>query len=229
MSDSKRIVCLANSRKLSGRCIVGREWSAERGAGNWIRPVSAREGREVSEYERQYEDGSDPRVLDVIDVPVIERKPEDWQTENWLLDPEFYWRKEARYSWFDLPGLVDPVAPLWIDGFGTYDGRNDRIPVESMASVRDSLRLVHVERLELAVFSPGEAFGNAKRRVQGRFSHAGTDYALWVTDPVHERACLAKLDGVHELRDCYLTISLGEPYQGACYKLIAAIIGCDFR
>lgn len=227
MASVKRIVCLANARKLSGRCVAGREWSAERGAGEWIRPVSARDSGEVSEYERQYEDGSDPRPLDVIDIPLLEPRPEDWQTENWLLDSEAYWRKEGKYSWFDLPDIVDPVKPLWIDGFSTYNGRNDKVPLESTASVSSSLRLIHVKRLTLAVFSPGEAFGNRKRRVQGRFSHADRDYALWVTDPDYERAYLSKLNGVYEIRDCYATVSFGEPYQGACYKLIAAVMEVD--
>ena len=229
MTDSKRIVCLANSRKLSGRCIAGREWSEGRGAGNWVRPVSARQGQEVSEYERQYEDGSDPRVLDIVSIPVLEPRPEDWQTENWLLDPELYWRKEGKYSWFDLAELADAAEPLWIDGYCTYNGRHDKIPLDSMASVSGSLRLIHVGKLKLNVFKPGEAFGNSKRRVQGRFSHAGADYALWVTDPLYERRYLAKLDGVYDVDECYLTINLGEPYQGACYKLIAAIIECDRR
>ena len=227
MTESKRIVCLANSRKLAGRCIAGREWSEARGAGRWVRPVSARAGREVSEHERQYEDGSDPRVLDIVNVPVLKPMPEDWQTENWLLDPEYYWGKEGTYSWFDLPRLVDPVTPLWLDGYSTYHGRNDKIPIESIASLSSSLRLIHVGRLELEVFSPGEAFGNPKRRVQGRFSHAGKGYALWVTDPGYERKYLAKLDGAYEIGECYLTVSLGEPYEGACYKLIAAIIEGD--
>ena len=34
----------------------------------------------MSEYERQYEDGSDPQVLDVIDVPLLEPQPTDYQT-----------------------------------------------------------------------------------------------------------------------------------------------------
>ena len=50
MSGTKRIVCLANSRKISGRSIAGREWAENRGAGRWIRPVSARENQEVSEH-----------------------------------------------------------------------------------------------------------------------------------------------------------------------------------
>ena len=91
MTDSKRIACLANSRKLTGRCVAGREIKGRKG-GKWIRPVSSRPGREVDEYERQYEDGSDPCVLDIIRIPVKEPIPEAWQTENWLLHPEYYWK-----------------------------------------------------------------------------------------------------------------------------------------
>ena len=45
-----------------------------------------------------------------------------------------------------------------------------------------------------------------------------------VTDPGWERTYLAKLNGTYDIGACYLTISLGEPYEDACYKLIAAII-----
>ena len=122
---------------------------------------------------------------------------------------------------------MDPIAPLWIDGQSTFHGRNDKIQLGSANSVPDSLRLVHVERLNLSVFSPGEAFGDSKRRVQGQFTHAGTEYRLWVTDPGYERAYLAKPDGVYTIGECYLTISLGEPFEDAFYKLIAAIIRAE--
>ena len=229
MPEVKRIVCLANSRKLHGRCIAGREWIDGR-AGRWIRPVSDREHQEVSEYERQYEDGSDPRVLDVIDVPVLEpAKGESYQTENWLLDPVYYWERAGRLSWFDLPALADAVAPLWLDGHSTYHGLNDRIPEELADSAGDSLKLVHVDELDLAVFKPGEAFGNTKRRVLGRFRYAGNAYALWVADPVYERQYLAKLDGDYPIGECFLTVSLGEPFGGAVYKLIATVITAERR
>ena len=226
MANVKRIVCLANSRKLSGRCIAGREWR-DGSAGPWVRSVSARDGEEVSEYERQYEDGSDPRVCDVMDAPVLESRPKDYQTENWLLDPKYYWVKVGRLPWLELSALVDPSAPLWIDGHGTYNGRNDKVPLEAAGSVADSLRLIHIHQLTLRVYKPGEAFGNNKRRVQGWFMHAGPEYGLWVTDPGFERRYLKKLDGACEIGECYLTISLGEPYGDACYKLIAAIIVRD--
>src|SRR5690349_939479 len=117
MTIVKRIVCLANSRKLSGRCIAGKE-----SLGGWLRPVSSREHEEVSEYERQYSDGSDPRVLDIMDVPLLEARPKDYQQENWLLDPDKYWRKVGRATWTDVDLLVDTLEPLWIDGYHTYHG-----------------------------------------------------------------------------------------------------------
>lgn len=66
--------------------------------------------------------------------------------------------------------------------------------------------------------------GWAGTRVQGRFSSDGTGYWLWVTDPIVERQYLAKSDGDYPVGETYLTISIGEPYQDYCYKLIATVI-----
>jgi Dual OB-containing domain len=220
---TKRMVCLANSRKLSGRCIAGKEMRRGKPSG-WLRPVSAREHEEVSEYERQYEDGSDPTVLDVIDLQLIEPRPKGYQQENWLLDAQTYWAKVGQITWNDLATLQDPAAPLWIDGHRTYSGLNDQIPLALATGLTTSLRLIRVDELTLRVFKPGEAFGNNKRRVQGKFEHHGIEYRLWVTDPRYERAFLLKTDGEYKVGECYLTVSLGEAFNNVCYKLIAAII-----
>jgi hypothetical protein len=223
MAIVKRMVCLANSRKLSGRCVAGKELVGDRPL-RWLRPVSQREHEEVSEYERQYEDGSDPHVLDILDVPLLAAQPKGYQQENWLLDPDEYWRKVG--TWNDVSRLADPVAPLWINGQSTYNGRNDKIPLVLAPSLDSSLRLVRVDRLRLSVCKPGEAFGNPKRRVQAQFHHGGDAYAFWVTDPGYERAYLARPDGDYDLGESFLTISLGEPFNDCCYKLVAAIIPC---
>lgn len=223
----KRIVCLANSRKMSGRCIAGREFTQERGVGSWIRPVSEREHGEVSEYDRQYKDGSDPKVLDIIDVPIKEHQPDRCQSENWLIESDYYWNKTGEFPIHTIYSLTDRVEPLWIDGFSTNPGQNDKIPIESLSEVHSSLRLIHVEEMRIKVFAPGEAFGNSKRRVQGHFEHANQNYALWITDPRYEKEYLAKLDGDYRIGACYVTISLGEQYRGAMYKLIAAVIEID--
>lgn len=172
----------------------------------------------------QYQDGSDPQILDIIDIPVLGPQSTDYQAENWLLDPERYWGKAGTFDPNRLSEMLDPIASLWINGNKSYHGLNDRISLESVLSISGSLRLIHVESLTLRVFSPGETFGNPKRRVQGRFRHSGMEYALWTTDPKYERTYLAKPDGTYELGHCYLTISLGEPYQDFVYKLIAAVI-----
>ncbi len=221
----KRIVCLANSRKLSGRCIAGKEVLPDGRLGGWVRPVSDRENEEVSEYERQYEDGSDPRVLDVIHMPLLNPKPRNYQRENWLLDPECYWEKAGQMRPDELEPLVDQASPLWINDYSSYNGLNDRIPIEIASSLNHSLRLLRVSALELVVDQPGMNFGNYRRSVQGRFQHYGTDYWLRMTDPVYERQYLQLDNGIYAIGGCFLTVSLGEPYQGHSYKLIAAIIG----
>lgn len=163
-------------------------------------------------------------VLDVIEVPLIAPRPKGYQTENWLLDPNLYWVRRGRVGWQELTELADGPPVLWRNGFGTYHGLNDRVPLEQAQTLPGSLHLVQTERVVLSVFAPSSAFGDPKRKVYGRFRHAGTEYRLRVTDPIYERAYLAKPDGHYPLAECCLTVSLGEPWDAFCYKLIAAII-----
>ena len=81
MSTIKRLVCLANSRKHHGRCIAGKNTENRK----WIRPISSRPNGEGSEHERQYIDGSDPRVMDIMDVALLDPKPDSYQQENWRI------------------------------------------------------------------------------------------------------------------------------------------------
>jgi hypothetical protein len=96
--------------------------------------------------------------------------------------------------------------------------------LDEAKTLHSSLRLIHVGELVIEVSRPGAAFGNPKRRVQGQFEHAGTQYWLWVTDPLYERHYRALPDGRHQLGEACLTVSVGEPHEGYAYKLIAAVI-----
>lgn len=223
MAVTKTIVCLANSRKLSGRCLAGKELSGS-AVGPWIRPVSARPTEEVSERDRAYKDGSDPRVRDIIDVPLIEPKPKTFQSENWLLDPQTYWVRRGALPYAQLAGVADTPSSLWINGFKTYHGLNDRVPEEEADKLTTSLYLLSLKSISFSVFAPGATFGNPKRRVHAVFDYAGSSYALWVTDPVIEREYLAKDDGSYAEGACHITVSLGERDKGFCYKLVAAVI-----
>ena len=117
----KRIVCLANSRKNGGRCIAGKELGPDGRPGGWIRPISAAPGGEVRERERQYEDGSEPEILDVIEIRFISAEPKEYQSENWLIDAEYRWVKVGRLNTDDLYLWLDRDEPLWSnDGAKNY-------------------------------------------------------------------------------------------------------------
>lgn len=224
MNYTKKIVCLANSRRHSGRCIAGKEVLSN-GYGSWIRPVSARPSAEISEEERRFENGGDPRVLDIIEVPMISAAPFLHQTENHIIDAEYYWTKTGKLPWAELKHLLDKPASLWSSGDSTYLGLNDRVSVEQSSQMTNSLVLIEPETLNICVQLEGEAFGNPRRRVRAHFTYQGLQYILIVTDPVAERAFLAKANGRYPLTTTYLCVSLGEAHtDGYCYKLVAAVI-----
>ena len=215
----KRILCLANSRKGGDRCIAGREILSDGRPGPWVRPVSSRANDAVSEYERQYQDGSEPRLLDVVDVPVIKAHPSEYQSENWLLDPGRRWERIHGVAHADLARFADREASLWVSGHSSYEGENDRIPFSIAIRLSSSLRFIRVEGMELSVQTH-----DSGRRVRGRFRYGRTGYSLRVTDPVCEELCMPLDDGDYPIGESYLTVSLGEPYEGYSYKLIAAVI-----
>ncbi len=233
MTDTiKRIVCLANSRKEGDRCIAGKELLADGRPGAWVRPVSDRGDEAVSSFERQYRDHSEPRVLDVIDVPVLEERPNTYQSENWLLDPHpahppVFWSKVCRVTLDNLPQFADPAGPLWINGHSGSNGQNDRIPLYLANALDSSLRLIQVDRLELSTAkaeSKLKVQGRFLYKVQGRFRYDGVEYRLSVTDPIYEHAYGELPNTSYALDTCFLTISLGGAHKGFAYKLIAAII-----
>jgi hypothetical protein len=218
----KRIVCLANSRKMLGRCVAGKEISDNSQFGRWVRPVSNRPTQEVSVDERRYENGEDPKVLDIIRIPMRGHVPHAHQSENHLIDAGPYWIKDGTLAWDDLDAAIEPFGgTLWIDGHHSYNGENDRIPEAETLGLAGSLTLVETADLVIRVAPEGI---NAKRKVRGRFSLDGRRYLLVTTDPVVEREYLAQQDGEYAVGRARLCISIGEPYQGYCYKLIAGVI-----
>ncbi len=163
--------------------------------------------------------------MDIVDVPLIDHRPEKFQSENWLLDPNQRWVNRGQFDWDELLQLVDSDGPLWHNGASTRAGQNDYIPAACANTFHNSLRFLIAEEFTLSVFAPGEDFGDDRRRLQGRFRHDGVNYWLWVTDPLYEDIYLKKPDGEYEIEECFVTVSVAkELYRGAHSKLIAAII-----
>ncbi|MFL6140666.1 MAG: dual OB domain-containing protein [Labedaea sp.] len=217
---TKKLVCLANSRKHSGRCVAGIEIESKK----WVRPVSSRPGHEVSAAERQYRGGVDPRVLDVISIPLLRARPVGFQRENWLLDPNAYWRKIGRIEWGELCALEEQPRTLWINGYGSKAGINDRVPVEQENTLVDSLKLIRVAHLAMEVCPAHPMSSDTRPTLRARFQHAGSAYRLKVTDPLYEERFRAEGIGKYRLGESFLTVSLGEQFERHFYKLVAAII-----
>src|SRR5258708_21359494 len=102
MTMIKRIVCLANSRKMSDRCVAGRELSEVGIAGQWIRPISDRPNEAILISEMRYENHSEPRLLDIVDIPLLEPRGKPNQPENWLINPRYYCEKVGECGYNDL-------------------------------------------------------------------------------------------------------------------------------
>lgn len=220
MSYEKEIVVFANSRKTSGRCIAGKELDEGR-PGDWVRPVSSRPTQEVSEEERAFEDGSDPKLLDIVSIPCLEERPDPHQIENHLLDPDYYWSHEGRIDWQQLPSWCDSPEVLWNTEDSSSTGLNNRVARGYRGGV--SLYLVQLDALDILV-GPASDHPRAKRTVRAEFDYRGTPYQLAVTDPVIERDYRRRPNGTYPLANPFVCISLGDLYKGYYYKLVAAIL-----
>jgi len=226
-SYTKTIICLANSRKLVGRCVAGKEWDGLT-PGAWCRPVSARDRGELT-AERWYRGTwRDPQLLDLIEVGLLGPRPSGCQKENHLVDTTVRWRFAGRVTPRALvSGLDRPSGPLWMNGDSTACGHNDKVPAEAAEREQYSLVLVQPEHLTITVGTEGADRGNPRRRVRGHFSLAGCDYVLVITDPVVEKQIMSNPDGFSTgLQKPILCISLSEKFdtQNACYKLIAGVM-----
>ena len=219
----KRIVCLANSRMSGGRCVAGKELEPGGRIGRWIRPVSGWSIGGLSAHDRQYEDGTEPRVRDVIELVVGEPKPEQHQRENWPIDPEHRWVRAGRSDWYALAKSVDAATTLWFNGNSSDSGANDRVPVSDTDSLETSLSLIRVEELRVNVSASD---GESVPVLRGSFHYNGFEYSLRITDADIESRSVGMAEGDYPpVGGRLLTISLtAEPFEGYYYKLIAAII-----
>lgn len=214
-----RLVCLANSRKLGGRCVAGlRMHGKQVRIGDWVRPVSHSEHGEVP--VPYYDDGSEMQLGDVVvfqEGLAIRHLP-GYQPENVSFSGS--WRHKGRVTWAALCRLAESEVEPWPVGGSSSMGCNDRFLLEHAPQVRKSLTLQRVDDLELAVLQ--NPYSNAWD-VRAEFSIGGTTLRLKVTDPVVE-ARLQSTRRSESLGDALVCLSLGEPYQGHVYKLLAGVV-----
>jgi hypothetical protein len=217
------LLCLANSNKLRGSCIAGLRMDG----GGWIRPVARTTHGELYPAHYCLQDGSCPRLFDVIRISFERARPAPHQPEIWLIADE-PWQLLRRAGREEVASLLEANLATGPALLGDYSHKIsfDRFASEPAAA---SLALIQPANLSWVISQTPE---NA-HKPRAKFQLGGTSYLLPVTDPVWLDAFRALPLGKHPLEACgidpamktLLTISLGEPFEdGWCYKLVTAIV-----
>jgi hypothetical protein len=216
----KVILCLANSWKRGGSCVAGKVL-LNLAIGEWVRPISNRSTHEISDPEPRYQDGTLANVLDLIEVSLRTHTRSLHQTENHVIDSGQRWRKSGRGTWTQVQAALDAVpGALWLNGYSTNAGKNDKVPEDLLAQLGDSLKLLGVPDLTLHVaHEPGWQGAPGKRKVRGSFTLNGQNYHLAVTDPLVSSIYLQKTDGDYAIGAATLCISLSEPIDCRALRL----------
>lgn len=211
---SKKIICFANSRKLNGRCIAGKDIIT----GNWIRPVSNSKTGELSIEQIKYKDGSLPEIFDIIEIKFKEYRPHNHQNENCLIT-NLQWKKIGTLDEGLITNYIDYPNNLWDIGY-----MNDRVSIESITKNRIINSLYLIKPVYLKIKKTTNIRGEVQLRAL--FSYKNNSYDFVITDLKIEDAYRDREEGIYEIKNTkiYLCVSLGEEFHGCCYKLVAAVI-----
>jgi len=219
----KRIVCLANSWKNHGRCVAGIDLDSK----EWIRPVNPG-GDKLYESQIKYQNGDQPQVLDIIDIPLGRKEPLNYQPENYIINPDRKWQCVDKFSFEDLVDLScsgNNICP-YCDFFNE---NSDSIFANNFifTECEDSLSLIKPQDLKIKKRERPQR----GPQIRGEFWFGGKYYDLAITDdkfksPFYGRYSRLNEYGYYKIDtdEVYLTISLGEELNEKHYKLIAAVI-----
>lgn len=238
----KTIVCFANSRKIGRRCFAGKDITTK----EWIRPVSLRdEGTiDVSEECMRREECLHcnhnypcvpiiPAVLDIVKIEFDRHVAESHQIENYLISP-CKWKKVGVLEPSSIDSFLEPsLSDLWIDGYDSWNRKNDRFPSAQAYSIEGSLRLIKVDKFMARISTEETLDGNVKRKKDGIFTYNNIKYIIPITDPVIEKWLEELDDGTYlykqyssnkMITQVILCLSIGQDFNGYIYKFIAAVI-----
>jgi hypothetical protein len=182
--------------------------------------VTEKEHGELEYRHYRLPDGSEPRVLDVIRVGLSNPHPLPHQPENWRVD-DSAWELIERPAGGERARIVvgsvseNPVL------FGNA-GKSVPYARFQQLPAKESLVLVEPSDLEWLHFD----------KVRVTFRLENFCYNLPLTDPAYVAPLKRLATGSHpsadlgipENRKILFTISLSEPLDGICYKLVAAVI-----
>jgi len=218
------ILCLANSEKHGQRCLAG----VRIDTGGWIRPVSTEGGGALFEDQYTAECGKVAQPLDSVRIRFDQYSPKYHQPENWLISKQE--SLELLGSELNKLQLLALNTALQREGKIFSTERNSRSKIELKDSLStQSLTLI---RPQNAQFYINTSSNNNQPRTE--FDFDGHHYDFPITDPRWRQRVRSEnprdLPSINDLdnnEDLLFTISLGEEFEGHCYKIVAAIFSLD--
>jgi hypothetical protein len=231
---NKTILVLANSIRVRNRCIAGREATlvdSHWRYGPWIRPVSAQGEGAVPLNKSICTDGTQPAVRDVVTIALSAKQDCQHQPENYFIDTSQRWEKVAHIE-PDWTSILEQPADLWLQP----NVKKDRISTSFLnaASGIQSLYLIRPVNLRFIIYTEDDALrGGLHKQRRAVFDYQNCRYSLPITDPAMDRRYFTpfpalgqpprELNPAHPDR-CLLVVSLGAPFNGFHYKIVATVI-----
>lgn len=175
-------------------------------------------------------DGSEAALLDIIRLEVANPRPEPHQPENWEIPVTAAPRQ--RYGHLRPNAASAFLRAHLTPGPDLLGNHSDRVEYQYLESHPAAASLCVIEPAGLRRWISKTITG--ARQTRACFTLSEVPYDLSVTDPIWENHLrdLGLSYGLHgravtgiDVRDeVFLAVSLGEPFQGSCYKLVAAVI-----
>jgi len=231
---STRIVVLANSIKLGGRCVAGREFWTGSGAsfGDWIRPISDKPHGELDPPHMHMQDGRSLVVLDVVDVPLTRYANDPVHPEDWVIDVSTPWKRRGRFNAEQLAELEEKPRNLWLESAQ----RPDRASPAFMRATPNHRSLYLVRPMDFEVRAWVEQnveTHEVKRKSRAHFIYNGQEYQFGFTDPEFTNRHLKVFPALGAppmivrppYRDrCLICVSLTPLFNGFHYKVVATVL-----
>ncbi len=219
----KLFICLANSRKYSGRCIAGVELyhgtdgrlrmveNAEHQP-KWIRPISQSDFGELAAHSVRH-----IRLGDLVEFDATEGGCHwnSYQSEN------VYFEKDSLKVVEKLPLTHERLEKLSMRlPTPLFGNRGRAIPIEKIDGLYQSLTFIKVQNPVIR-FRDDIVGTRPQERLSFRYNNC--DYDLALTDIEFVEKYLSDNDILKKANQVYLTVSLSMPYDKKLYKLAAGV------
>ncbi len=216
----KHFICLANSKKYSGRCIAGIEVRRKPKGGweivkahqrpKWIRPVVYRSNHgELDEKSVE-----NIQLLDVVEMDVVRNVPQGYQSENVLFQPTSL--KKVSFIGCTVKNLNVLTDKNYNQLFGSP---TKYVGADQIQKVHHSLMMIKPETLEIYYPVVYKTYDP-----RARIIWKGQLYDLAVTDIGLIKKMQENPDWLKGFCDFWVTISLGIAFKGRYYKIAAGIL-----